>query len=86
MGMKAFHAVAGSADAARRPRPPVLRWHSRVAEYLVAAMGRLEIGGVDRRFGGPDPTGRLEPADRVPLGPAHEPVQRRHGCAVVEKR
>ncbi len=86
MSMEAFHTATGPRHAARRPRPAVPRWYRGVSKCLVAGMGYLELGGVDCSFGGPNPARRLEPADRLPLGPPHKPVPRGHGRAVREKR
>ena len=65
MGVEAFHALPGPADASRRSRPAVVRGNQGIPLSGVAGMGRRQLRGVHRGLGLPDPSGGLDPADRL---------------------
>ena len=66
VGVEALDALAGAADAARRPGAGVAGGQGRVALGRVAGVGPGQLGRVDGRLRRPHPARRLQPAHQPP--------------------
>ena len=86
MGVEALDPPPGAPYAPGRPRPVPSRWKRRVPLGRVAFVGSPEFCLVYGCRRGAHPAGCLEAVDGQLGSPAHQPVARRHGGAVVEDR
>jgi deazaflavin-dependent oxidoreductase (nitroreductase family) len=83
--VEAFHAHASTAYTTRGARSCVLGGERGIAFGRVARVGRGEKVLIDFGFRAPDSGVGLETADRVTVGPTHEPVAGGHRGSVVEE-
>ena len=84
--VQTLHTLARSPDTARWPWSHVTLWYHGVSFQRVRNVARLELVGVDGRFGADHTLSRFETAHDEPIVVAHQPVSGWHRCSVVEQR